>query len=485
MTRPFLLRATLALGLLAIGFPACTPRDSDFIRPQTALADAPLTVASARSWYQAQAAPFKTAVSAARSSTSTANPVAGPLPIDWASAVDTTTNSQKVVFAPIRDFGRRFTDAGYQSYRYLVVARSVSTQLSGLVVEVLLKDSHQPSKALERALLARLYNHHRSAAETLPGNFTGFAFFYTANYQYLTGTGYAKGKPLAGTMRLTRAVPVVTASPKQNSPVNKTTGCDTYLIKGGTDSAYLLTLCYSTPDFGGLDPGQPGFFDPGYGGLPDAPTTGDGSTGGGGTVSAISPNTVLFVPPPPTHKIQNVPDHLKCFNKAQGATFSVYATQPKPGTRATWSGSITDPNVGHTFVSITQGGITRVVGFYPSAGITPLNPSGPSTLADDSDHDYSVRIDISLTPNQLDIVLNYILNYPGTYDLNSYNCTDFGIGAAGAAGLSLPATQGSWAPGSGGLNPGDLGQDMRTMSLPAGAKRDVQSGQADSDNGSC
>ena len=180
------------------------------------------------------------------------------MPIDWASAVDTTANSQKVVFAPIRDIGRRFTDAGYQSYRYLVVARSVSTQLSGLVVEVLLKDAHQPSKALERTLLARLYNHHRSAAETLPGNFTGFAFFYTANYQYLTGTGYVKGKPLAGTLRLTRAVPVVTASPKQNPLVNKTTGCDTYLIKGETSSAYLLTVCYSTPDFGSPDPGQPG-----------------------------------------------------------------------------------------------------------------------------------------------------------------------------------------------------------------------------------
>lgn len=136
-----------------------------------------------------------------------------------------------MVFAPVRDFGRHFADAGYQAYRYLVVTRSVPTQLSGMVVEVFLKDSHQPSKALERALLARLYNHYRSAAETLPGNFTGYAFFYTADYRYLAGTGYTKGKALAGKMRLVRAVPAVTVSPKKNSTANKTTGCTLYLIK--------------------------------------------------------------------------------------------------------------------------------------------------------------------------------------------------------------------------------------------------------------
>ena len=201
--------------------------------------------------------------------------------------MDTTANSQKVVFAPIRDFGRRFTDAGYQSYRYLVVARSVSTRLSGLVVEVLLKDSHQPSKAMERALLARLYNHHHSAAETLPDNFTGHAFFYSADYRYLTGTGYAKGKALAGTMRLTRAVPVTAAPAKKQSTANKTTGCTTYLIKGGTADAYYEVICGIEPDFGNLDPGQPGFFDPDYGGGPaNSPITG-GSTGGGSAGTAV------------------------------------------------------------------------------------------------------------------------------------------------------------------------------------------------------
>lgn len=287
MNRSFLLRALLVLSVLAVGVPACTTHESDSIRPQAALPSIlPLTVADARSWYQAQAGPLQPAA-AARGSSPT-KPVSGPLPIDWANAVDTTADAHAVVFAPVRDFGRRFIDAGYQTFRYLVVTRSGPTQPSGMVVEVFLKDAHQPSKALGRALLARLYTHHRSAVNTLPGNFTGYAFFYTADYRYLTGTGYAKGRALAGTMRLTRAIPVVVTPPKKNSTANKTTGCTTYLIKGGTADAYYEEICGTEPDFGNLDPGQPGFFDPGYGGAADAPTTGGGATGGGSGPSAVT-----------------------------------------------------------------------------------------------------------------------------------------------------------------------------------------------------
>lgn len=216
---------------------------------------------------------------------------------------------------------------------------------------------------------------------------------------------------------------------------------------------------------------------------PNDPKTGGG---GGGSSPTLSPDVVFATPPPPNHQIADIKEHLKCFDQSKAATFSVYATQPKPGTRSTWVGNPANPDVGHTFISITQGGITRVVGFYPAAGITPANPSGPSTLADDSDHDYSVRIDVTLTPTQLSSLLNYVSSFSSTYNLNSYNCTDFGIGASAAAGLSLPTTQGKWLGGLGhGNDPGDLGEDMRTMPLPPGATRDAQSGQADTYNGKC
>jgi len=179
-----------------------------------------------------------------------------------------------------------------------VVTRSAPTQLGGMVVEMFIKDSRQPSKALQHALLAHLYNHYRSAAETLPGDFTGYAFFYTADYRYLAGTGYVKGKALAGKMRLTRVVPVVAVPPKSNSTANKTTSCTLYLIKQDTSSSYYENICQSEPDFGGADPdpGQPIFNDPGYGGVPSSPTTGNGgtSTGGGTNPASINPADVYL-----------------------------------------------------------------------------------------------------------------------------------------------------------------------------------------------
>lgn len=64
--------------------------------------------------------------------------------------------------------------------------------------------------------------------------------------------------------------------------------------------------------------------------------------------------------------------------------------------------------------------------------------------------------------NKVTNLLSYIKNYDKTYDLNEYNCTDFGIGVFNAAGYSLPKTTGSWGVGS-GRNPGDLGQDIRSL----------------------
>jgi hypothetical protein len=253
----------------------------------------------------------------------------------------------------------------------------------------------------------------------------------------------------------------------RNQPVHRDASIctDWYQLNDDGPRTYITTTGYCGDTAGGGGTGGGSFGSSGDGGWGGSGGGGDpGSSGGGGEggtvrcracpdgtvpVATLSPDVTLFAPPPPTHKIQNIQEHLKCFNKGKGATFSVYATQPKPGTRSTWAGSITDPNVGHTFISITQGGLTRVIGFYPAQGVTPFSPSGPSTLADDSDHDYSVRIALILSATQLEKVLNYITNYPQTYDLNKYNCTDFGIGATAAAGLSLPATRyprvlGSW-----------------------------------------
>lgn len=224
----------------------------------------------------------------------------------------------------------------------------------------------------------------------------------------------------------------------------------------------------------------------------DGGSTGGGSTGGssdgGGssgegtsTSSAISPTTVLVIPP--DTPVNNIQEYLKCFTASQSATFTVYAEQPRPGKPDTWAASTSGPKVGHTFISITQDGITRVLGFYPTSP-KALIDDGPGIIGDDSHHAYSVSITTTLSPATLNSLLTYIYaNSSNTYVLPDYNCTDFGIGAAGATGLTLPDTYGSWGM-SGGSTPGTLGQDMRTMSLPAGATRTL-SGTAPNNAGGC
>lgn len=216
----------------------------------------------------------------------------------------------------------------------------------------------------------------------------------------------------------------------------------------------------------------------------------DGGTGGGGTgpygstpdPSGLSPNAVVLIPP--TTPVQNVRDFLKCLTISQSATLAVYAAQPRPGTDATWAGNPLSPRVGHAFLSITQNGITRVLGFYPTSSISFVQDAS-GIIGDDSNHDYSVRISTTISPSQLANMLTYIYgNSNATYVLPDYNCSDFLIGAAGAAGLYLPDTYGQWGGISGGTNPGNLGQDMRNMSLPAGATRTL-SGTAPSNSGGC
>ncbi len=140
--------------------------------------------------------------------------------------------------------------------------------------------------------------------------------------------------------------------------------------------------------------------------------------------------------------------------------------------------------VGHTFVAIQQGGVTRVFGFYPGSGVNPMNPSASSVLVDDSGHAYHVSIEITVNASQLTNVINTAIGYTGTYNLNSYNCTDFGIGIAAAAGVTLPDTYGSW-PGGGGSNPGNLGQDLRSLTPLQSTSVNTTGGTAPSNSGTC
>ncbi|RZK39161.1 MAG: hypothetical protein EOO61_07410 [Hymenobacter sp.] len=206
--------------------------------------------------------------------------------------------------------------------------------------------------------------------------------------------------------------------------------------------------------------------------------TGDGngsSSGGGGSstnpdANGLSPNTVLVIPP--DIPVNNIRQFLKCFSTSQSATFTVYVRQPVQGTDDTWS---LKGGVGHTFISITQNGITRVFGFYPTSRTAIINNS-IGIFGDNSQTRYTISVTTTISGSQLNNLLQYTYNNENsTYDLDNYNCTDFGIGAAASVGVPLPDRFGIWVNGyGGGSNPGCLGYDLSTKPLPAG----VQSGSA-------
>ena len=206
---------------------------------------------------------------------------------------------------------------------------------------------------------------------------------------------------------------------------------------------------------------------------------------GGGT-GTWSNDLLLFSKNPPGEKITNIKDYLKCLNLSQGATVTLYVAQPTPNTTSTWSGSVTDPNVGHTFISITQGGITRFMGFYPSQGISPFSspPAAKGILINDQGHAFNVSITSNINASQLSNLVGYINSVStATYNLNTFNCTNFGIDAAGKVGIFLPKTSGTW-PGGGGANPGNLGQDLRGLNNSS-VQKNTSGGNAPKNSGSC
>lgn len=104
------------------------------------------------------------------------------------------------------------------------------------------------------------------------------------------------------------------------------------------------------------------------------------------------------------------------------------------------------------------------VGYYPAHGVGFFQTTDDGKLKmPDTAHSPEVHKTYALTKEQIEAGLTYTKNLhdtPGTYDLNSHNCTDATIQAGIAAGQNIPATHGTW-PNGGGCNPGDLGEDLR------------------------
>jgi hypothetical protein len=216
---------------------------------------------------------------------------------------------------------------------------------------------------------------------------------------------------------------------------------------------------------------------------------GDASAGAGGGGSGVGEFSVA----PPTNQIGNYPDYIKCFTNVGGSdhtyTVTLAVEQPSPGTRTPWvssgngsSGSSASGNpvsAGHTFLILTEttanGTTTRNVGFYPQGVISPLYPSDQGVLNNDQATGYNISLTITMTNAQFFTILNFLGQGNNTgylYNLNSNNCTTFALNALASAGINIATTKGTWLDGTGD-DPGDLGEDIRDMQLPANTTRNT------------
>lgn len=206
------------------------------------------------------------------------------------------------------------------------------------------------------------------------------------------------------------------------------------------------------------------------------------SPGGGGGGNGSSGSTTINI------NIEGAKidpkEETKCFDKSKSAVLTIYVQQPNENTRDKMGTN----SVGHTFVGIQQGGIQRVLGFYPDSPNASLISSQKSELHDNSNTQYHVSISIEIDAGKLLNVISYINSYPKMYNLNNYNCSDFAIGVAAKGGLNLPKTTGTYEAiivSFKGRNPGDLGQDIRDMSAPYGATINTTKGNAPKKKGGC
>jgi len=204
--------------------------------------------------------------------------------------------------------------------------------------------------------------------------------------------------------------------------------------------------------------------------------SGVGTTGGGSISRPIIANLAAApIINTPTHIIIDIKDYLKCFQATPGATFqvTVCVDQPSPGSRNPWVVKFTDgasgsgaSGAGHTYLILTEnmpGGwsITRNVGFYPSKSVWPLTPPVPGVLNNDENTAFNIAAQYSISSTLFFAMLQFIISAAGdNYQVNTYNCTNFALDALDAGHIYLPRTIGYWIGGM-GIDPGDLGEDIR------------------------
>lgn len=177
----------------------------------------------------------------------------------------------------------------------------------------------------------------------------------------------------------------------------------------------------------------------------------------------------------PETPILNINNYLNCFDTTKPAQLTIYVDQPIANQDDSWTSGA--GKAGHAFISITQGNLTRSWGLYPEGNANPFNSNDPHAFGNNSQDEFDVSITFTINHVSLLNIIDDATNYNLNYDLDTNNCTDYVIQAAGLAGITLPDPQSSW-PNGGGSNPGAFGQALRTMTLTNGMTRNNTTGTA-------
>lgn len=291
-------------------------------------------------------------------------------------------------------------------------------------------------------------------------DFTGRLFIYDQGYYFLGGRIYINGK-IAGEIKPKNKTS--TDSNLHTDNLKTIYDCqwvdDNYINSEGEVVIYSERVCTATT----IDTGNP-FDDGGTAGY-----VGDDSGGTNGTAAAPPVSNL----PGESGPAVDPKSLMKCFGNVPDAgakmTVTLYVVEPFPGTTF----NIGPNSVGHTAIGLTKTNgsqsVTQVVGYYPNAtGFAKLH--APSKIVDNGgDLNYDVSISFTVTADNFKKVLNYISDPPTTYDLITFNCTDFAYFACDAGGITIPSPWNDFGvsvtgkPLQRGMSPAGLGKSIENM----------------------
>ena len=160
-------------------------------------------------------------------------------------------------------------------------------------------------------------------------------------------------------------------------------------------------------------------------------------TGDGKSYAGVSNLLETIITPPPKLPISDIKKFLSCLNTAASANLIVYAEKT----------DLSNLNVGHAFISISQGNNVMTYGFYPENGYDK-SFIGPGIMGNNGGDFYNVSGNIGqITPQQLQQIISLSVKYQNSwYDIDTNNCSDFTadvlniVGVASNNSFETPST---------------------------------------------